>query len=238
MLQPATSRKAREFARREEEILNVALECFSGEDWESVTVAQIADIVGIAKGTMYSHFASKHDIYARLTLDFYTALLKNLQRACHGSGVGRMAGLIEQAFRFYIQQPKYRCVTQYCEREDFRCKLDADLSARFDAIDQDFYQLLHEELTLGISAGVFKPLAIDQQILGLKCTFHGALTVLWCNRNGEQQHPDEFIHNVTQFMLAPIVVNTSVNEAEQPNHIKNPNHMLTQKQTLETTSNE
>ena len=237
--QPLLSRKAREFARREEEILSAALECFSGEDWESVTVAQIADIVGIAKGTMYSHFASKHDIYARLTLDFYSALLEHLQSACRGTGVDRMVSLIEQAFRFYLQQPKYRCVTQYCEREDFRCKLDPALAAQFDAIDMDFYQLLHRELALGIDAGVFKPLAIDQQILGLKCTFHGALTVLWCNRSGEQQHPESFIRNVTQYMLSPIVVNSSSlhrhSSSQQP---KNPNHMLKQEQTLEIASNE
>ena len=115
-MQPmAISRKAREFAKREQEILQVALDCFSGEDWESVTVANIAQRVGIAKGTMYLHFASKHEIYTRLTLDFYRALLDHLSACVNDNHADRFTHMIEQAFLFYLEKPKYRCVTQYCD---------------------------------------------------------------------------------------------------------------------------
>ena len=65
----STERKIREFERREQEILSAALELFAGERWESVTVTQIAKQAGIGKGTVYKHFASKDEIYARLALD-------------------------------------------------------------------------------------------------------------------------------------------------------------------------
>ncbi len=237
--QPVTSRKAREFARREQEILDVALECFSGDDWESVTVAQIAEIVGIAKGTMYLHFASKQEIYARLTLDFYRDLLSHLTRSRTDSGVERLSDIIRQAFRFYLQHPKYRCVTQYCEREDFRLNLNPEIAAKFDAIDNDVYQLLYRELALGIDEGVFKPLAIDQQILGLKCTFHGALTVLWCNRHDEQSEPEQFISTVTGYMLAPIVAQPAITDTSaESNHFPTPHKMPVEQRALETTHNE
>ena len=183
----------------------MALQCLSSEDWESVTVAQIASMVGIAKGTMYLHFSSKQEIYARLTLDFYRDLLSHLVNSRTGNGAERLAGMIRQAFRFYLQHPKYRCVTQYCEREDFRFKLNPEIAEQFDAIDQKVYQLICSELALGIESGAFKPLQIDQQTLGLKCTFRGALTMLWCNRNNEQTDPEHFINSVTDYMLAPIV---------------------------------
>lgn len=204
--QPVGSRKAREFERRETEILRVALDCFSGEDWESATVARIADLVGIAKGTMYLHFASKQDIYARLTLNFYQALLANLRKVSEDGRAGRLAQLIDRAFQFYLNQPKYRSVTQYCAREDFRSKMSDELAKEFDEVDNALHQLLRHELEAGIASGVYQSACIDQSILGLQCTFHGALTMLWCNRHGEQDSAQQFIKSITQYMLAPILV--------------------------------
>ncbi|HAQ25724.1 MAG TPA: TetR/AcrR family transcriptional regulator, partial [Pseudomonas sp.] len=45
------SRKVREFRRREQEILDIALQLFLEEGEDSVTVEMIADKVGIGKGT-------------------------------------------------------------------------------------------------------------------------------------------------------------------------------------------
>ena len=42
----ATARKIREFQRREEDILDAALELCSQPDWETVSVEQIADRAG------------------------------------------------------------------------------------------------------------------------------------------------------------------------------------------------
>ena len=62
-------RKQRERALRE-----VALNCFTTEKWEDVSVARIAKLAGVAKGTVYLHFASKDEIcacpvsYTHLTL--------------------------------------------------------------------------------------------------------------------------------------------------------------------------
>lgn len=200
------SRKAREFARREREILNTALHCFSSADWESVTVAHIAEMVGIAKGTMYLHFSSKHEIYARLTLDFYRSLLDHLTDVAQSSTHDHLKQMIEQAFSFYLNQPKYRCVTQYCEREDFRSNLSDELAAQFDAVDQAFHQLIESELQRGIATGCYRSVDTNQAILGLQCTFHGALTLLWCNRHGEQDDAEQFINNITQYMLTPLTV--------------------------------
>ena len=64
------SRKAREFRRREQEILDTSLKLFLENGEDSVTVEMIADAVGIGKGTIYKHFKSKAEIYLRLMLDY------------------------------------------------------------------------------------------------------------------------------------------------------------------------
>ena len=63
-------RKVREFRRREQEILDAALQLFLDQGEDAVTVEMIADAVGIGKGTIYKHFKSKTEIYLRLMLDY------------------------------------------------------------------------------------------------------------------------------------------------------------------------
>ncbi|RRJ84757.1 TetR/AcrR family transcriptional regulator [Aestuariirhabdus litorea] len=64
------SRKEREFVRREQEILDVALDLFLRKGEENVTVELIAEEVGIGKGTIYKHFRSKAEIYLRMMIDY------------------------------------------------------------------------------------------------------------------------------------------------------------------------
>lgn len=45
-----------------QEILKAALDLFSVQGYEATSISQIADVVGIRKATMYSHFASKQEI--------------------------------------------------------------------------------------------------------------------------------------------------------------------------------
>src|SRR4051812_11157804 len=73
-------RKAREFNRREQEILAAALQLFRRDEWQTVTVEQIAQQAEIGKGTVYKHFASKDEIYARLALRFHRGILDATRR--------------------------------------------------------------------------------------------------------------------------------------------------------------
>ena len=63
-------RKIREFEQRGQEILDAALSLFGSDDWEQVTVEQIAKKSEVGKGTIYKHFESKNEIYVRLAIRF------------------------------------------------------------------------------------------------------------------------------------------------------------------------
>ena len=49
-----------------QEILKTALKLFSAKGYESTSVAEIADAVGIRKASLYSHFTSKKEILDEL----------------------------------------------------------------------------------------------------------------------------------------------------------------------------
>lgn len=100
------SRKVREFRRREQEILDTALQLFLSDGEDSVTVEMIAEAVGIGKGTIYKHFNSKAEIYLRLMLDYERDLAELFQ----SDNVARDREALSRAyFEFRMSDPqRYR----------------------------------------------------------------------------------------------------------------------------------
>ena len=100
------SRKVREFRRREEEILDTALQLFLEHGEDSVTVEMIADTVGIGKGTIYKHFKSKAEIYLRLMLGYERELNELFQS---DSVASDKEALSRDYFSFRMRDPqRYR----------------------------------------------------------------------------------------------------------------------------------
>ena len=100
------SRKVREFRRREEEILDTALQLFLEHGEDSVTVEMIADTVGIGKGTIYKHFKSKAEIYLRLMLGYERELNELFQS---DSVASDKEALSRDYFSFRMSDPqRYR----------------------------------------------------------------------------------------------------------------------------------
>lgn len=64
-----TDRKAREFQRREDDILSASFELFVEKGKDAVTIDMIAERAEVGKGTVYKHFSSKNEIFARLALN-------------------------------------------------------------------------------------------------------------------------------------------------------------------------
>jgi AcrR family transcriptional regulator len=65
-----TDRRTRERLQRERALLDAAIALLDCDDWQAVTVEQIADRAEYAKGTIYRHFPSKDDLYVRLATDW------------------------------------------------------------------------------------------------------------------------------------------------------------------------
>src|SRR5215510_8755204 len=123
-------RRAREFDRREREILQAALHLFRGEDWENVTVEQIAHSAEIGKGTVYKHFASKDEIYARLALDFHGAVRERAQSLPADLPVReRMRAILKLGWEAHLASQELHRVVLYCGRPEFRSSLSPGTAA-------------------------------------------------------------------------------------------------------------
>jgi len=102
-------RKQREYEKRKNLILTTAQELFSRSGFVGVTLDDIAAKIEFSKGTIYSHFDSKEEIFAQILLAQLNNLLGMLQESARSSqtadeGIMRC---LQAYMQFYQQNPEY-----------------------------------------------------------------------------------------------------------------------------------
>lgn len=195
-----------ERALREASLLAAALNCFATERWEDVSVARIAKLAGVAKGTVYLHFASKDEICARLALDFYDELQKKYEAATSQTGItgrARLAGLIKTSFSHYLERKQYKHIVEYCQREHFLNNLSAELSQSLQNIEHCRRRQIGTALDQGAHDKSLKPDAAEH-LTGVCCTIKGALNSFSSSVNTDKQEPMKFMDEVTAYILATV----------------------------------
>ena len=111
-------RKAREFERRGQDILATALALFESDEWEQVTVDQIAQAAEVGKGTIYKHFASKDDIYAHLAIDFQRGILQKFAAVdATLPVVERFRQHLRAGWEMHLSSKELHRVFLYCSRD-------------------------------------------------------------------------------------------------------------------------
>jgi AcrR family transcriptional regulator len=197
-------RRAREFGRRESEILVSALQLFRGEDWQNITVEQIAHHAEIGKGTVYKHFASKDEIYARLALDFARGVLAQIRAipadltACE-----QLRRMLQIGWQAHLESRELHRVVLYCGRPEFRSALTPDTVAAFDALEHERQQVLRTILEAGIAQGVFADVPPEQLTFGVQAAFWGAVQLVWSGYPRDVDVDRErYLDELASFILA------------------------------------
>jgi AcrR family transcriptional regulator len=198
-----TERKEREFLRRERAILDAALALFSTGDWQAVTVEQIADRAEIGKGTVYKHFASKDEIYARLALEFQQAALEQVARIDPSLPViQRLRMLIAVFWEQHRQGEEYHRLVQYCERDDFRQCLPPETRAVLGAVDERFEAEVHRLLQEGIDQGILPRKPIQALVFGPMAALTGGVRMIWGGCLEQEARSGQYLEEITNFILA------------------------------------
>ena len=207
-------RKEREFQRREQEILNAALELFTSDEWQTATIEQIAQRAEIGKGTVYKHFASKDEIYARLALDFQRRVLATLR------GIDPTLGVLDklrEAIRCVFEAhramgPEHQRVLQYYERREFWKALSESTRGEIMAQRAEFDAFIGDIVQQGIDEGLFPRKPITRLTFGPEATVVGAIQRQWlrCDPTADPQglrcdfgvNAEEYLEEITCFILA------------------------------------
>jgi AcrR family transcriptional regulator len=201
-----TSRKDQAFQQRQQDILAAAISLFENEpNWEQVTVAQIAQQADIGKGTVYKHFSSKEDIYARLTIDFHCELMDRYKAIDANAGcIEFMHQAISLTFTFFQAAPLCGQLSEFCQRQDLKERVSSSLVKEFEDIDKEMQTFFRQILEKGIADGVVINQPIDHLMIGLEATFQGAVSMMINNSYQQNSELDEntFVEAITRFMLS------------------------------------
>lgn len=196
-------RKQREFNRREQDILEAAFDLFADKGIENVTIDMIAQAAEIGKGTIYKHFKSKHEIYARLIMDRGAAL--HLEIAAIDPGLpilDKLKKVFELYAGLFFKDQKALAVFNQCEAlltpeflgEEMLVKVDAMHTLKTSQLDALFKQGIEEGVFIDTSPETLRILATGM--------FTGTMNQLMEN---PVDHPKEIIRTMERVFLNGIL---------------------------------
>lgn len=168
-------RKEREFQQREDQILSAALSLFNRDDWQTVTIDQIAAKAEIGKGTIYKHFESKDQIYAKLVVRFHENVVAELRKIDLAQAPLKVIGeTLDIFWRAHGISSEHKRLVRYCEREDFKRLIGDKLSQELDALDNELNSIIIPVIERGIKEGSL----IDRPVEHLMLSLHASMVGL------------------------------------------------------------
>ena len=127
-------RKKRDFETRRTLILDTARRLFHRKGFGGVTLDEIALEIEFSKGTIYSHFASKEEIFAQILLGHLNLLVGVLKEAASTSA-NREEGVkraLEAYLRFYDQHREYGQLLFFADTVNTRERIPLGLRKELD----------------------------------------------------------------------------------------------------------
>lgn len=208
-------RKQREFLRREQEILDAALALFASDDWQAITIGQIAERAEVAKGTIYLHFETKEEIYARLTLGVHRRILARLEQLpTTGAPLDRLAAAARVFWDAHTGLAlEFRRVVQYCERDDLMARLPERTRNEMVAVGGRMSQIIFEIVGAGVEAGVLPAEPLPLLLFKAQSALFGAIRQAWagCVPAGGA---DEYRDAIIAFLIAGLSAGSATVLAE------------------------
>ena len=197
------NRKEQEKEARKKDILEVAAKLFSQKDFHEVTVDEIAERVGLSKGTIYLYFENKENLFFSIIQEKTEVLFSRLQTAIQSdaSYLERLEGLVQAYLSFFEEHKSYfKIIHSEKSRMD-----DKDRYRFKEHMVKSFYNyedLLRQFIIEGQEQKVFRKIApelITKALRGLlnSFTFQCIFTETECSLVEETPHVlDIFLNGV------------------------------------------
>ena len=194
-------RKAREFHRREQDILSAALSLVGSGDWQSITMDDIAEQAEIGKGTIYKHFKSKDEVCARLEMEHNKLLRDELQRIDpHLDLIPRLRAFIKLMWRHHMENRELQAISQHCEIRASALKLSADFAEEYKAVHEALEGMALSLIREGIEKGIFSSRQQEYLMLSGWGAIIGTVRLLW-NANYPDLDQEAYLDYLCDFIL-------------------------------------
>lgn len=190
-------RKAREFKRREEEIIQAAFDLFVEHGIDSVTIDMIAEKAEVGKGTIYKHFTSKNEIFAILIIRQGNEILEKLSMISEDEPV---LVQMKKAMRVFWEMTKdlrafavYRKCDQFLVLDD----ISPDVMAQFDRHKILKNQYIRSLMQRAVDEQIFRDGDIDNFVAAAMGLYYGVFDTIL---EGEVEPSDE-LYNLIENMI-------------------------------------
>ena len=194
------TRKKLEREARKRDILETALVLFAEKDFHEVTVDEIAERVGLSKGTLYLYFENKEHLFFSIIQDKTDALFNSLQ-----TSIQREAPFLEclkdfiHSYLAFFEEHKHYFKIIHCEKsrmdEHYADRLKAHMIKSFD----DFEELILILIAKGQEENVLRALRPDLITKSLRGLLN-AFTFQSIFMNNEYSLVDETPHVFDLFL--------------------------------------
>jgi AcrR family transcriptional regulator len=168
-------------------LLDAAIALLDRDDWQSVTVEQIAERAEYAKGTVYRHFASKDDLHARLVADWNAETYRALEDVdAERPFEPVLRDVVAVCWRRLTADPVHARLLQHVQRADFLAGLSPETRTALAEIDARTLGLLAGLIDWGIAEGAIPPAPLEPRLFAITALLMGALRVhpLWDGPGG------------------------------------------------------
>ncbi len=169
-------RRTRELAEREARLLDAATALMDRDDWQAVTIEQIADRAEYAKGTVYRHFPSKDDLYARLVADWNAGTCVALEEVdANRAFEAVLRDVVAVAWRRMTADRVHARLLQHVQRADFLAGLAPETRAMLGEIDARMLGLFEGLVEWGVAEGAIPPAPVEPRLFAMTALLAGAL---------------------------------------------------------------
>lgn len=172
-------RKAREFERRQEQILAAAEKIFQRKGVNGLRLEDIAEAIEFSKGIIYLHFQSKEELFAHLLLRKADRLYEMLSKATELDGPMRdgVDRCLQSTVDFYLQNREYYALLFHVDTQAAR--LPAELTRDILIRKRNCLGVLTEVLQRGKNRGELPDsVSVDQLSLVLWGMLNGIVQLI------------------------------------------------------------
>ncbi len=180
-------RRLRELREREDRLLSAAVALLDCDDWQAVTVEQIADRAEYAKGTVYRHFASKDDLHARLAAAWNAGTCAALEAVDADQPFEAvLRAVVGVLWQRQTEDRVHARLIRHVQNPDFLSRLAPETRAMLAEADARILDLLAGLIDWGVTDGTIPQAPLERQLFVISALITGAvrLEAMWQGPGG------------------------------------------------------
>jgi len=176
-------KKARRVERRKGQIIAAAKEVFAQNGYRRTTIEEIADVLGVGKGTLYRYFDDKKALFLAVFEEGMVRLMQTVRAEVDGveDPRGKIAAAVRTYFKFFDDDRELIEIVM-----QVRSEFKDDYQREYLAMYSDYIVRIQQNLRRGIELGIFREMDVERSAEAVSAALQGVLQSFYVRRPNEK----------------------------------------------------